>query len=114
MERSEVFQQLWTLKATTSTLIYVWRAMLDKLPTTINLFRKGVQLETYACPLCKRVDEIVQHLFINCAVVQEVWDACDTTIYCHFLASDAPSTWVVILRQLGDPNRHTISLATHE
>jgi len=53
----------------------VRRALLDKLPTKVNLFKRGVQLGTYFCPLCKRVEEIAQHLFINCVVVQEVWDA---------------------------------------
>jgi len=63
VERSEVFQELWTLKVAPSALICVWKAMLDKL--------------SYVSQLCKRVDETVQHLFINCVVMQEVWDACD-------------------------------------
>jgi len=71
VERSEVFQQLWSLKVVPSVMS-VWRALLDRLPTKVNLFRRGVQLETYVYPLLKRVEETVQHRFINCVVVQEV------------------------------------------
>jgi len=51
--------------------------MLDRLSITINLVRRGVQLETYICPLCKKTNETIQHLFINCVVV---WDACERWI----------------------------------
>jgi len=72
VEGLEVFQQLWTLKVVASALMCVWGVLLDRLPTTTNLFRIGIQLERYLCPLLKRVYKIVQHLFINCVVVKEV------------------------------------------
>jgi len=80
VERLEVFQQLWSLKVVPSTLMSVWTALLDKLLTKVILFKRGVQLGTYFYPLCKRVEETAQHLFINCVVVQEVWDACERWI----------------------------------
>jgi len=62
------------LKGGASGLMSVW-SFVGQMPTKVNLFKRGVQLETYVCPLCKRVEETAQHLFINCVVVQEVWDA---------------------------------------
>jgi len=61
-------------------LMYVWRVLLDRLPTTTNFFRRGVQLERYLCPLYKRIDETAQHLFINCVMVKKVWDTCESWV----------------------------------
>ena len=58
-------------------------SFVDRLSTITNLFRIGVQLKRYLCLLCKRVDETIQHFFINYTVVKEVWDACERWLgYC--------------------------------
>ena len=48
-----------------------------KLPTRLNLERKGVLIVSNLCMLCKKVEETVQHVLINCEVTQKVWQNCD-------------------------------------
>jgi len=54
----------------------VWRAMLEKLLTRPNMEKRGITILTNLCPLCKKVEEIAQHVFINCEVAQKLWDNC--------------------------------------
>ena len=74
------FRELWSLKVAGSAQLCVWKAMLDKLPTRLNLVKRGIIIPTNLCPLCKKAEESVQHVFINCEVAQKVWDNCDRWI----------------------------------
>jgi len=51
--------------------------MLKKLPTRLNLEKRGVALPSNLCPLCKRFEETAQHILISCEVAQKVWDNYD-------------------------------------
>jgi len=73
-------KEIWSLKVTGSTQLCVWRAMLEKLPTRSNLARRGAIISSNLCPLCKKVEETTQHVFINCEITQKVWDNCDKWI----------------------------------
>ena len=55
----------------------VWRAMIDMLPTRVNMIRRGVNIQNNICLLYSKVVETIQHLLIGCEVGQKVWDNCD-------------------------------------
>ena len=46
------FKVLWALKVQGPTKVCVWRAMTDRLPTRVNLIRRGVNIQNILCPLC--------------------------------------------------------------
>jgi len=68
-----VFGTLWLLKAMPKVLITVWRVLLDRLPTTGNLIRRGVSVDSSLCVLCKVSEESSQHLFLDCEHAQRIW-----------------------------------------
>ena len=72
MQYFEVFQLLWSLKIPSSALVCAWRFFLDRLPTRVNLGRRGVQLRSVCCPLYQEGDETSQHLISSCKVSQKV------------------------------------------
>jgi len=74
------FKMLWSLSVAPSAIVSTWRILLDRLPTRLNLARRGVQLVNLLCPLCLDGDESTDHLFNTCRVVQQVWDQCDRWI----------------------------------
>jgi len=76
MQVSEIFQLLWTLKIVPSAAVCAWRLLLDRLPTRLNLAKRGMQLTDLPCPLCQEYEESGQHLFTTCKVAQNVWDQC--------------------------------------
>jgi len=80
MQSSESFKLLWSLSAAPSAIVSAWRILLDRLPTRLNLGRRGVQLANPLCPLCQDDVESNNHLFNTCFVVQQVWDLCDRWI----------------------------------
>ena len=75
-----IFKQLWTLKVAPLAQVCVWRILLDRLQIRKNLVRRGVALISTLCSFCNKVEETIQYLFINCEVVQKVWDSCDIWI----------------------------------
>jgi len=58
--------------------------MLEKLPTRLNLEKRGITVLSNMCPLCNKVEEIAQHVFINCEIAKKVWDNCDRWIGISF------------------------------
>jgi len=72
-----VVQGVMSIQSTGASKVCVWRAMIDRLPTRVNLIRRGVNIHNNFCPLCSKAEETMQHLFIGCKVAQKVWDNCD-------------------------------------
>ncbi|GKA32124.1 RNA-directed DNA polymerase, eukaryota [Tanacetum coccineum] len=75
--------------------IFSWRARRDRLPTRVNLSRRGVLLDSHMCPLCNAAMEDVQHVFFRCDVARVVfrkicrwWDL-DWQEICSFSDWDA-------------------------
>ncbi|GJU38259.1 RNA-directed DNA polymerase, eukaryota [Tanacetum coccineum] len=71
------------------------RARRDRLPTRVNLSRRGVLLDSHLCPLCNAAMEDVQHVFFRCDVARVVlrkicrwWDL-DWQEICSFSDWDA-------------------------
>ncbi|GJZ33226.1 RNA-directed DNA polymerase, eukaryota, partial [Tanacetum coccineum] len=67
----------------------------SRLPTRVNLSRRGVLLDSHLCPLCNAAMEDVQHVFFRCDVARVVlrkicrwWDL-DWQEICSFSDWDA-------------------------
>jgi len=71
-----VYDILWQAKAMPKALITAWRVLLDRLPTTVNLIRRGAFVNSPFCAMCNLSQESSQHLFIDCVFAQRVWSAC--------------------------------------
>ncbi|XP_022008252.2 uncharacterized protein LOC110907604 [Helianthus annuus] len=52
---------------------FVWRAGLNRIPTIDSLRRRGIGVGDALCPLCKSVDESVEHLFTSCVIASILW-----------------------------------------
>ncbi|KAJ0941282.1 putative reverse transcriptase zinc-binding domain-containing protein [Helianthus annuus] len=53
--------------------LFVWRAELDRIPTSDALAKRGVVVGDGLCPLCKDVSESVEHLFTSCYFSVVLW-----------------------------------------
>ncbi|PWA64830.1 reverse transcriptase domain, Reverse transcriptase zinc-binding domain protein [Artemisia annua] len=53
--------------------IMVWRADLNRLPTRVELVKRGIQLDNELCPLCDADQETSTHLFTGCLFTSEIW-----------------------------------------
>ncbi|KAG7582900.1 Reverse transcriptase domain [Arabidopsis suecica] len=64
---------IWFKGCTPKHAFTMWVTNLDRLPTMSRLASWGVQVAT-TCSLCSGFDETRDHLFINCAYTQVLWD----------------------------------------
>nr|GEX57016.1 RNA-directed DNA polymerase, eukaryota [Tanacetum cinerariifolium] len=56
----------WNRNIPIKVNIFLWRLNLNKLPTRVNLERKGVVIGSSLCPLRHLDVETANHLFFNC------------------------------------------------
>lgn len=56
-------------------LVFSWRLLLDRLPTCVQLRRRGVLVDKnhQLCVFCNAKVEDLQHLFLRCAAVSRIW-----------------------------------------
>ncbi|XP_022014457.1 uncharacterized protein LOC110913948 [Helianthus annuus] len=55
--------------------IFMWRALLDRLPTKTTLSRTDIHMENTLCAFCEDGEETVVHVFTGCGFSMGVWDA---------------------------------------
>ncbi|XP_071699246.1 uncharacterized protein [Rutidosis leptorrhynchoides] len=53
--------------------IFIWRLILDRLPSRINLAFKGFDINTIICPICSVGGDSRDHTFIFCYVANSIW-----------------------------------------
>lgn len=54
--------------------IMVWRAVRDRLPTRIELMKRGVPIRDVSCVFCQSDQESALHLFSGCMFSLEIWN----------------------------------------
>ncbi|GKF26677.1 RNA-directed DNA polymerase, eukaryota, reverse transcriptase zinc-binding domain protein, partial [Tanacetum coccineum] len=53
--------------------IFLWRLSLNKLPSRMNLDRKGIEVDSLLCPICHEDVETDNHTFFNCDLAKDLW-----------------------------------------
>nr|GEW94819.1 RNA-directed DNA polymerase, eukaryota, reverse transcriptase zinc-binding domain protein [Tanacetum cinerariifolium] len=64
----------WNRSIPIKVNVFMWRAMLNKLPTSANLDRKGIEVDSLLCPICHEDVETVNHIFFTCDLAKVIWD----------------------------------------
>nr|GEX24009.1 hypothetical protein [Tanacetum cinerariifolium] len=65
--------------------VFAWRVSLDRLPSRVNLIRRGIQVPCPDCPICTAVDEDISHLLFRCPMASDInrlicrWTSLKTT-----------------------------------
>ncbi|GJX94222.1 RNA-directed DNA polymerase, eukaryota, reverse transcriptase zinc-binding domain protein [Tanacetum coccineum] len=62
----------WNRSIPIKVNVFIWRLMLNKLPTMVNLDRKCIDVGTTLCPICEEDVETVNHIFFTCDMA--LWD----------------------------------------
>jgi len=63
-----MYNFFWRIKALPSAHVTTWRVIENKITTKVNLERRGVQVESNLCCLCRVSGESTSHLFFDCRV----------------------------------------------
>ncbi|GJW96376.1 RNA-directed DNA polymerase, eukaryota, reverse transcriptase zinc-binding domain protein [Tanacetum coccineum] len=63
----------WQWSPDSSTGFTVLRLLLNKLPSIVNLDRRGIDVDSTLCPICQEDVETVNHIFFNCEMTKDLW-----------------------------------------
>ncbi|GKG16495.1 RNA-directed DNA polymerase, eukaryota [Tanacetum coccineum] len=66
--------------------VFAWRASQDRLPSKLNLLRRGVQVDNLMCPICNSVQEDISHVLFTCEVAAAI-----TRLVCRWWDVDRES-----------------------
>ncbi|GKC16200.1 RNA-directed DNA polymerase, eukaryota [Tanacetum coccineum] len=68
--------------------VFVWRVMLNRLPTRTNLDHRGIDMDSILFPSCNTVAENSNHMFFSCNVALELWNKIAVWLDLHILEFD--------------------------
>jgi hypothetical protein len=71
----EVFDNLWKSPAPSKVVAFSWMALMDRIPTRVNLRHRSVldPGDPCVCVLCGEMEETTSHLFLHCEVTLLIW-----------------------------------------
>ncbi|MCI22238.1 F-box family protein, partial [Trifolium medium] len=104
---SFVFNYIWKSSAPSKVCAFTWQAILDKIPSRINLSRHGVikPPESKVCVLCRRVDESSHHLLLHCNFASGVWYAIFNWLGVVYISPPNLSITFASMAGMGDSKR---------
>nr|GEU84862.1 RNA-directed DNA polymerase, eukaryota [Tanacetum cinerariifolium] len=81
--------------------VLAWKIKLDALPTRLIISRRGMPLNSIACPICDRGVESSSHLFFACSLATQL--ACKISLWWNLPYAEITSyhdwhSWIVSLR----------------
>ena len=68
-------RRVWKSWAPSKVVVFSWQLILDKIPSRLNLVRRGVPLPEsgLGCIFCDESSESSVHLFVSCPSTSPVW-----------------------------------------
>ncbi|KAL4582984.1 hypothetical protein LXL04_007548 [Taraxacum kok-saghyz] len=63
---------IWAIQVPIKVNVFVWRLRPNRLPTRVNLEKRGMVLQDYKCVCCNVEEETVQHLLVDCGMAKEL------------------------------------------
>ncbi|XP_071728466.1 uncharacterized protein [Rutidosis leptorrhynchoides] len=64
---------IWLKQVPRKINVYLWRLALDRLPTRLNLLRRGIEIQTIRCVSCDIAIESIHHVMFDCEVASDLW-----------------------------------------
>ncbi|XP_021999682.1 uncharacterized protein LOC110897124 [Helianthus annuus] len=73
LSHSREFCLDWNKWVPTKVNIFAWGAEMERLPTSMALSKRNIQLPSLECNLCNAEDETMEHLLTTCYVATRIW-----------------------------------------
>ncbi|KAJ0442748.1 putative reverse transcriptase zinc-binding domain-containing protein [Helianthus annuus] len=53
--------------------MFVWKALMGRIPTGSKFQKRGVAMGNQACPRCGYATQTVEHLLVSCLATKGIW-----------------------------------------
>nr|GEW68731.1 RNA-directed DNA polymerase, eukaryota [Tanacetum cinerariifolium] len=63
----------WRKEVLIKVNIFIWRMVIDKLPTWANLSHRGIEVQSITCGTCEHGFESINHVMLECPVAMDMW-----------------------------------------
>jgi hypothetical protein len=91
--KTTLWNKLWKIQSPPKHLHLLWRIINNALPTKTNLFNKGITQESL-CPRCNKSPETIEHVFLQCDWVTQVWFCSPLTITTPIIQANSFADWL--------------------
>ena len=101
-----VWTKLWKVKTPLKINTFVWKLLLDSLPTFSNLRSRGISVDSN-CPFCNEHEETSTHLFLLCSFLRACWHGTTLAIHSSDFNNMSVQQWlsgVITMHNSKDPN----------
>ncbi|GJU20673.1 RNA-directed DNA polymerase, eukaryota, reverse transcriptase zinc-binding domain protein [Tanacetum coccineum] len=69
----DMYATKWNRYIPIKVNVFLCRLMLNKIPSRVNLDRKGIDVCSVLCPICQDDVETVNHVFLSCDMAKDLW-----------------------------------------
>ncbi|XP_071689231.1 uncharacterized protein [Rutidosis leptorrhynchoides] len=74
--------------------VFVWRMAMDRLPTHLNLSKRGLEIDTIGCRNCNPGIESLNHTLFSCDIALEIWRKVGVWFNCGLPIFSSWSDWL--------------------
>ncbi|GKC26012.1 RNA-directed DNA polymerase, eukaryota [Tanacetum coccineum] len=101
-----IYSVKWLKEMPAKVNIFIWRMLLDKLPTRMNLMTRGITVRSNKCGICDTKDETINHLMLHCDLARDVW-----ALVGRWWSLDFPSVLTIreLISWVDDTHLHTLA-----
>ncbi|GKD42853.1 RNA-directed DNA polymerase, eukaryota [Tanacetum coccineum] len=102
----DTYATRWLKEMPAKVNIFIWRMLLGKLPTRMNLMTRGITVRSDKCGICDTNDETINHLMLHCDLARDVW-----ALVGRWWSLDFPSVLTIreLMSWVDDTRLHTLA-----
>ncbi|XP_035839067.1 uncharacterized protein LOC118486611 [Helianthus annuus] len=63
----------WNSWVTKKSSMFVWRAIVEKIPSAVALRNRGMNIQDVMCKICDECEETAVHILLRCNFAKRVW-----------------------------------------
>lgn len=68
------FEWIWKMNCLNKIKIFIWQCLYDRLTCRAYLAHIGINIDPI-CPICKKEEEFIPHIFFYCNTTRQLWDS---------------------------------------
>ncbi|GJT74711.1 RNA-directed DNA polymerase, eukaryota [Tanacetum coccineum] len=96
----------WVTVVSIKVNVHAWKVKIDRLPTRINISRRGMDIDSILCLSCNAAVESVSHVFFSCHIARDVFRLISNWWDYDYIELSLYEDWFVWLLNLRISSNH--------